>query len=264
MRTIALANQKGGTGKTTTAASLAGALAETGRRVLLVDLDPQSHLTAHFGRNPTGPGAYELITGAAAPADVIQPAVAPGVDLVAAGLQLAAAEVELVQEVGRELMLRRALARLDDNYDYLFVDCSPSLGLLTVNALAAVQEVFIPVQAEWLALRALGQLVETVEVVRERLNPELEITGVIACMYKTRRVLCAQVLEALREHFGRQLFKTVIRENIRLAEAPSHGLPITIYDPGSRGAEDYRRLAREVIAQEQDGSARSKKRRQGP
>ncbi len=250
MRTIALTNQKGGTGKTTTAANLSAALGERKRRVLLVDLDPQSHLTAHLGVDPDGRGVYDVLMAGAPPADVLREDVCPGVDLLPSGLELAAAEVELAQEVGRELVLRKALAALPREYDYLLVDCSPSLGLLTVNALAAAGEVFIPVQAEWLALRALGQLLETLAVVRDRLNPELEITGVIVCMFKARRVLCGEVVEALREHFGRRVFRTVIRENIRLAEAPSRGVPITIYDTGSRGAEDYRALAREVTAQE--------------
>ncbi len=249
-RTIALANQKGGTGKTTTAVNLAAALVERGRRVLLIDLDPQSHLTAHLGVDRPPATIAAVLVGGAPLEDTILADVVAGIDLVPSGLDVAGAEVALADEVGRELILRRALSRLSRPYDYVLVDCAPSLGLLTVNALAAVREVFIPVQLEWLALRALAQLLQTIEVVRERLNPDLEITGVIACMYKARRILCAQVLEALRQHFGDKVFETVIRENIRLAEAPSHGLPITLYDPTSRGAEDYRRLAEEVIAQE--------------
>jgi chromosome partitioning protein len=260
MRTIALANQKGGTGKTTTAVNLSAALAERRRRVLLLDLDPQSHLTVHFGVTPDGQKIYGFLMGETQLAEVVRQNVVPGIDLVPGGLELAGAEVELAQEVGRELMLRRALSSVPSGYHYVLLDCSPSLGLITVNALAAVREVFIPVQVEWLALRALGQLIETVQVVRDRLNPALEITGVIACMYKARRVLCAQVLETLRAHFGRRVFQTVIRESIRLAEAPSHGVPITVYDPHSRGAEDYRRLADEVIGQESEmgGSKRGR------
>lgn len=250
MRTIALANQKGGTGKTTTGANLAAALAEKRRRVLLLDMDPQSHLTVHLGAEPSPPGMYEVLMGSVSWDDALRRGVVDGVDLVPASLALAGAEVELAGEVGREVMLRSAISRLDGEYDYVIIDCAPSLGLLTVNALAAVREVFIPVQVEWMALRGMGQLVETVRVVRERLNPPLQITGVIPCMYKARRILCAEVLDALRQHFGNSVFKTVIRENIRLAEAPSHGVPITVYDPRSRGAEDYRRLAAEVIRQE--------------
>ncbi|MCD6351270.1 MAG: ParA family protein [Armatimonadetes bacterium] len=255
MRIIALANQKGGTGKTTTAVNLGAALAERKRHVLLMDLDPQSHLTAHLGLEATGQGLYDVFLGGASMTDVIRREVSPRLDVVPGGLELAAAEVEVAGEVGREVLLRKAIATVADEYDYILMDCSPSLGLLTVNALTAAREVFIPVQAEWLALRALGQLLETVQVVQERLNPELEITGVIVCMYKARRVLCGQVVEALKEHFGRRVFKTVIRENIRLAEAPSHGVPIITYDPRSRGAEDYRALAREVLAQERRRAA---------
>jgi chromosome partitioning protein len=156
------------------------------------------------------------------------------------------------------LFLRKALQNLPDAYQYVFIDCAPSLGLLTVNALAAVREVFIPVQVEWMALRGLGQLLQTIEAVSGRLNPELEVTGVIACMYQARRILCAQVLETLQQHFGPRIFNTVIRDNIRLAEAPGHSLPIQSYDPRSRGAEDYRALAREVIARERRAKAKAR------
>ncbi|MBC7286936.1 MAG: ParA family protein [Armatimonadetes bacterium] len=250
MRTIALANQKGGTGKTTTAVNLGAALAEKGRRVLLIDLDPQAHLTAHLGIEDASPTVASVLMGRVQLPNVIRETAVARLDLVPSGLDLAGAEVALAEQVGRDLVLRRAFVHLPDRYDYVFIDCPPSLGLLTVNALAAVSELFIPVQLEWLALRALSQLLETVDVVRERLNPDLQITGVIACMYKARRLLCAQVMEALRDHFGDLVFETVIRENIRLAEAPSHGLPVTVYDPGARGTEDYRRLALEVMKQE--------------
>jgi chromosome partitioning protein len=181
----------------------------------------------------------------------------PGVlDVIPAGLSLAAAEVELAGEVGRELFLRTGLQDLT-GYDYVLVDCAPSLGLLTVNALAAVREVFIPVQLQWMALRGLGQLLQTIEAVNGRLNPELELTGVIGCMFQARRILCAEVLATLRQHFGKRVFKTVIRDNIRLAEAPGHALPIQAYDPRSRGAEDYKALAREVLARERRARAKA-------
>jgi chromosome partitioning protein len=236
VRTIALANQKGGTGKTTTAVNLGAALGDAGRKVLLIDLDPQAHLSAHLGCEDAQVGSYELITRQARP-DEVAIQLLPGVlDVIPAGLSLAAAEVELAGEVGRELFLRTGLQDLT-GYDYVLVDCAPSLGLLTVNALAAVREVFIPVQLQWMALRGLGQLLQTIEAVNGRLNPELELTGVIGCMFQARRILCAEVLATLRQHFGKRVFKTVIRDNIRLAEAPGHALPIQAYDPRSRGAE---------------------------
>ena len=259
VRTIALANQKGGTGKTTTAVNLGAALGETGRKVLLLDLDPQAHLSAHLGCEDAQVGSYELITGQARPDEVIIELLPGALDVLPAGLSLAAAEVELAGEVGRELFLRTALADLKDGYDYLLVDCAPSLGLLTVNALAAVSEVFIPVQLEWMALRGLGQLLQTIEAVNGRLNPDLELTGVIGCMFQARRVLCAEVLDTLRQHFGKKVFRTVIRDNIRLAEAPGHALPIQSYDTRSRGAEDYRALAREVLARERRARAKARK-----
>lgn len=250
MRTIALANQKGGTGKTTTAVNLGAALAERRRRVLLVDLDPQAHLTAHLGCEDAKLGSYELLTSLALPAECVRRGALAGVDVVPASLSLSAAELELVGVRGRETVLREALRPLVAGYDYVLFDCPPSLGMLTVNALAAAREVFIPVQLEWMALRGLGQLLRTVDAVKRRVNPELEVTGVIGCMYKARRILSAQVLETLVQHFGGRVFRTIIRENVRLAEAPSHGMPITVYDPRSRGAEDYRSLAAEVLRQE--------------
>ncbi len=256
MRTIALANQKGGTGKTTTAVNLGAALGDAGRKVLLIDLDPQAHLSAHLGCEDAQVGSYELITRQARP-DEVAIQLLPGVlDVIPAGLSLAAAEVELAGEVGRELFLRTGLQDLT-GYDYVLVDCAPSLGLLTVNALAAVREVFIPVQLQWMALRGLGQLLQTIEAVNGRLNPELELTGVIGCMFQARRILCAEVLATLRQHFGKRVFKTVIRDNIRLAEAPGHALPIQAYDPRSRGAEDYKALAREVLARERRARAKA-------
>ncbi len=258
MRTIALANQKGGTGKTTTAVNLGAALGDAGRKVLLVDLDPQAHLSAHLGCEDAEVGSYELITRQARP-DEVAIELLPGVlDVIPAGLSLAAAELELAPEVGRELFLRTALQDLTDGYDYVLVDCAPSLGLLTVNALAAVREVFIPVQLEWMALRGLGQLLQTIEAVKGRLNPELELSGIIGCMYQARRLLCAEVLGTLRQHFGKRVFKTVIRDNIRLAEAPGHALPIQAYDPRSRGAEDYKALAREVLVRERRARAKTR------
>ena len=250
MRTIALANQKGGTGKTTTAVNLGAALAERKRRVLLVDVDPQSHLTAHLGCEDAKYGTYQLLMGLAAASECVVPEVLPRLDVMPASLALSGAELELAGVRGREAVLREAMRGIVSEYDYVLFDCPPSLGILTVNALAAAREVFIPVQLEWMALRGLGQLLRTVDAVKRRVNPQVEITGVIGCMYKARRILSAQVLETLVQHFGERVFRTIIRENVRLAEAPSHGMPITLYDPRSRGAEDYRSLATEVLRQE--------------
>lgn len=243
---IAVANQKGGVGKTTIVANLGACLAELGHRVLLVDMDPQSHLTAHWAVEPER-GVYDVLIAGMPIEHAVARDVFPGVDLLPSSIELAGAELELAGVVGRELILQGRLRPIADRWDFILLDCPPALGLLTVNALAAAYYVFIPVQLEWFALRGLGQLLQSIEVVRERLNPPLEIAGVIATMAKARRVLCAQVLEALREHFGNLLFRTVIRENIRLAEAPSHGQPIVAYAPKSHGAEDFRALAREVV-----------------
>lgn len=261
-RIIAVANQKGGVGKTTTAVNLGAALSEAGKSVLLVDMDPQASLTVHVGLDDGDEWrsvAQVLEEGASAETAVVQDQLGL-FDVVPSSIELAGLELSLSAVVGRESVLRGALGRWVDRYNYVLIDCPPSLGLLTVNCLVAAREVFIPLQTEWFALRGLAQLLQSIEVVRKRVNRRLRISGVIACMYQGRRRLCDEVLEAIRTRFPEQLFKTVIRENIRLAEAPSYGLPVTLYETGARGSEDYRSLAREVIAQEgateaQDGKA---------
>jgi chromosome partitioning protein len=262
VRKIAVLNQKGGVGKTTTVANLAAALTQRDRGVCLVDLDPQAHLTLHFGLEPgeAQAGIYEVLAdGAAFNESLVE--IRPQLRLCPSVIDLAAAEVELVSTVGREQILRDAVQGADLSDDYLMIDCPPSLGLLTLNALAAVDEVFIPLQPHFLALQGLSKLLETVELVQKRINPGLRVTGVILCMYESNTRLAGEVLQDLQEFFaaGREtsvpwararIFQTVIRRNIKLAESPSHGQTIFDYEPASNGAADYSVLADEVIDQE--------------
>ena len=259
MRSIAIMNQKGGVGKTTTAVNLCAALAEAGQRVCLVDLDPQAHASLHLGvaAGDGEPSIYNVLAGEAAISDVRQQA-AERLWIVPSHIDLAAAELELAGEVGRELILRDRLAEDPIELDYLLVDCPPSLGLLTLNALAAVGEVMLPLQPHFLALHGLSKLLRTIEVVSRRLNERLRLAGVILCMYESATRLAAEVSQDVNEFFNRPqdpacpwsgagLLKTRIRRNIRLAEAPSFGQSIFQYAPQSHGAEDYHRLAREVL-----------------
>jgi len=251
MRTIAIANQKGGSGKTTTSVNLAAALGERGRRILLLDLDPQHSATTWFGVNHAGQGVLGLFTDDGDLADFIQPSCAPGVDLVPSSAWLLGVEKILAGEVGAETILRRHLTHLaPDRWDYVLMDCPPALGILTVNALAAARELLVPVEAHVMALGGLAQLLKTVEVVKDRLNPELRISGILACRVDFRTRHAREVVEQLRERSGSLVYRTVIRENIRLAECPSFGQPITQYDPKSAGAADYRALAEEILSQE--------------
>lgn len=262
MRSIAIINQKGGVGKTTTAVNLAAALAQAGQRVCLIDLDPQAHASLHLGLAlPDGePSIYQVLTGPAALMDIRQQ-LAERLWVVPAHLDLAAAEMELAGEVGREVILRDKLAADPEPYDYLIIDCPPSLGVLTLNALTAVREVFLPLQPHFLALHGLSKLLRTIDLVARRLNPHLQLTGVVMCMYDSGTRLAAEVSTDVQEFFRRQTdsesvwsgacaFKTRIRRNIRLAEAPSFGQSIFDYSPQSHGAEDYRNLAGEVLSEQ--------------
>lgn len=261
MRKIAIINQKGGVGKTTTAVNLAAALAATSVRVQVIDLDPQAHATLHLGIEPgrEAGSMYDVMTGDASLAEVRRQ-VQENLWLAGSHIDLAAAEVELAGVVGRELILRDKLEQDGEAFDFLFIDCPPSLGVLTLNALAAVDEVFIPLQPHFLALHGLSKLLETIDLVARRLNPRLRLSGVVLCMFDGSTRLASEVSRDVEEFFeqcrsGRscwsdaQPFATRIRRNIRLAEAPSFGQSIFDYAPGSNGAEDYRQLASEVSQQ---------------
>jgi len=250
MRTIAAINQKGGAGKTTTAVNLAACLGEKRRRVLVIDLDPQANASMWLGVRDGGRALLEFFTGETELADEILESASEGVSIIPSALSLSGVEKALQGEVGAELLLRQGLTGLTD-FDYIIMDCPPSLGLLTVNALAAAGEVLIPVEAHVLALNGLSALVKTIEVVRERLNDKLEMAGILACRVDMRTNLSKEVVERLRNTFPETTYKSVIHENVRLAEAPSFAKSIIEYAPSSVGAADYRAFAREVIRQEQ-------------
>jgi chromosome partitioning protein len=254
VRVIAVFNHKGGVGKTTTVANLGAALARRGRRVLLVDVDPQACLTVHFGLDPerTERTIYDVLCRDLPLAAAVRELEEGAFLGVPSHLDLAGAELELATTMGRERLLRDALERYlregGKSLDYVFFDCPPSLGILTVNALTAADEVFVPLQTEFLALRGVGKLVEVVTLVRRRLNPNLRITGILPTLARTGTLLAREVLDEIARHFGSKVFKTKIRSNVRLAEAPSHGRSIFAYASASAGAEDYAALAAEVEA----------------
>lgn len=244
-QTIAVLNQKGGVGKTTTAINVAAYLHKMGKTVLLVDLDPQGNATSGLGfdKSKIEAGTYELLLGSADLTKTIQ-TVSEGFYLLPTNANLAAVEVELVNRTKREYALREALQAAD--YDYVIIDCPPALGLLTINALTAAKWMVIPVQAEYYALEGLGQLLQVFQSVRQSLNPQLEIMGVVITMFDSRTSLSTQVVTEVKKHFGNKVFKTVIPRNVRLAEAPSYGKPIIDHDKWSKGARAYKQLAKEV------------------
>ncbi|MCF6157925.1 MAG: ParA family protein [wastewater metagenome] len=252
MRSIALLNQKGGVGKTTTTVNLGACLAKLGKKVLIVDVDPQANLSVHFGVDIYNLkySIYNLIKGECKPSEVILRTYSNGLDIIPSDIDLSGAEIELVGVVGRETVLKEYLEDALVQYDYALFDCPPSLGLLTLNVLTLVREIFIPVQTEFFALRGVSKLLNTFEIVRKRLNNNLQITGIILCMYISRTRLSKEVVGKVKEHFEGRVFNTIIRKNVKLSESPSHGKPIISYAPESYGSEDYMSLAREVIRQE--------------
>jgi chromosome partitioning protein len=245
---LAIANQKGGVGKTTTAVNLGSALAEAGIRVLVVDLDPQGNATTGLGVNPRdlGSSVYDVIMNDAPLEDCVEPTSLKNLFVAPATIDLAGAEIELVPAMSRELKLRRAINAIRDDYDIVLIDCPPSLGLLTVNGLAAADDVIVPIQCEYYALEGLGQLLRNVGLVRGNLNPTLDVRGIVLTMYDARTKLADQVAAEVRAHFGPKVYETVVPRTVRLSEAPSFGQPIIVFDPSSRGAQAYRDLAEEV------------------
>jgi chromosome partitioning protein len=251
-RVLCIANQKGGVGKTTTAVNVAASLAAAQQRVLLIDLDPQGSATSGLGMRDVQdrPTTYDIIMGERPAAEAIGHAQIERLDLLPAHRDLVGAEVELVSALAREFRLRDALKTVREAYDFVLIDCPPSLGLLTVNGLTAADAVLIPLQCEYYAMEGLSALLDTVELIRDRLNPALIIEGILLTMFDTRNSLSHQVADEVRKHFSERVFRTVIPRNVRVSEAPSHGVPVTMYDPASRGAQAYVDLAREMIDME--------------
>lgn len=244
---VAIANQKGGVGKSTTTVNMGAALAVMGERVLIIDADPQSNATSGLGvdRHDAQVTTYDLMMGEASIDDAIEPTSVKDLFVVCSSIDLAAAEIELVARMSRERLLSVALENMEAHFDIVLIDCPPSLGLITVNALTAADEVMIPIQTEYYALEGLTQLMRSIEAIKRNLNPQLVIEGAVLTMYDQRTTLAAEVSEQVREHFGEAIYKTVIPRTVRLAEAPSYGEPIEAFDPGSKGAVAYRALATE-------------------
>lgn len=252
-RIIAVANQKGGVGKTTTSINLAACLAEKGKKVLAVDMDPQGNLTSGLGvdKDSVEKSIYELIIGEVDIKEVINKEVLENLDIIPTSIDLSAAEIELIGVDDKEYIVRNAIDQVKDQYDFVIIDCPPSLSMLTINAMTTADSVIVPIQCEYYALEGLSQLIHTVELVKDRLNSKLEIEGVVFTMYDARTNLSLQVVENVKDNLQQNIYKTIIPRNIRLAEAPSYGLPINKYDPKSTGAESYMRLADEVIEREE-------------
>lgn len=248
-RTIAIANQKGGVGKTTTSINLSSALAAKGKNVLVIDTDPQGNTTSGFGidKNDLDNTIYELVLGECSIRDCVIRDIIPNISVLPSNVNLAAAEIELIGVDKKEYILKNEVDYIKDEYDFIIIDCPPSLNMLTINAMTTADSVLVPIQCEYYALEGLSQLIHTVNLVKERLNPELEMEGVVFTMYDSRTNLSMQVVENVKKNLNQRVYETLIPRNIRLAEAPSYGMPINLYDARSAGAEAYMQLAEEVI-----------------
>lgn len=249
MKIISVTNQKGGVGKTTSCVNIASYLADFGYRVLLIDMDPQGNGCSSVGVEvgKEGKTVYDILVGEAKASEVIYPSVQKNLDVIPSNVDLAGAEVDLVYVENREKVLKEALKEIGNSYDYAFIDCPPSLGLLTVNALTATDTIIIPIQCEYFALVGLGQLMNTVRLIKKHLNPDIEIEGVLLTMKDIRSNLVSQVGDEIKKYFGTKVFETFIPRNVRLAESPSHGRPILMYDPRSKGAQAYKSVAEEFL-----------------
>lgn len=246
-KVISIANQKGGVGKTTTAINLSSLLAAAEKRTLLIDIDPQSNSSSGLSVVNQTPSVYEVLVGANNIREVIINSFMPHLDILPSNINLVGAEIEMVEMDNREILLRNAISEISSDYDYILIDCPPSLGLLTLNALTASDSVLIPVQCEYFALEGLGQLLNTINIVKKHFNKDLDIEGVLLTMFDTRLRLSHQVAEEVRKYFGDKVYKTVINRNVRISEAPSYGKPIILYDAISSGAQNYMALASELL-----------------
>ena len=248
-RAIVVANQKGGVGKTTTAINLAACLAEAGQKVLAIDMDPQGNMTSGLGvdKDVIENTVYELLLGETEVEGCVQKEVIENLSVIGSNMNLSAAEIELIGQDEKEYILQKAIAPIRDQYDFIIIDCPPSLSMLTINSMCLADTVLVPIQCEYYALEGLTQLIHTINLVQERLNPSLEIEGVVFTMYDARTNLSLQVVENVKSNLEQNIYKTIIPRNVRLAEAPSYGMPINMYDTKSAGAESYRLLADEVI-----------------
>lgn len=253
-RIIAIANQKGGVGKTTTAINLSACLAEKNRKILTIDIDPQGNTTSGLGieKNKLKNTIYQMIIGDCTLEECLIHTTIKNLDILPSNVNLAGAEIELIGIEGREFILKRQVDKVRDDYDFIIIDCPPSLNTLTVNAMTTADTVLVPIQCEFYALEGLSQLLHTINLVKQRLNPKLEMEGVVFTMFDARTNLSLQVVENVKANLKQNIYKTIIPRNVRLAEAPSHGLPINLYDPKSAGAEGYRQLAMEVIEKEEN------------
>lgn len=248
-RIIAIANQKGGVGKTTTAINLSASLASLGKKVLAIDMDPQGNMSSGLGvdKNEVEKTVYDLIIGNIGIEECIYEEVIENLDVLPSNIDLSAAEIELIGVDNKEYILRDKVNKVKEKYDFIIIDCPPALSMLTINAMTTSDSVLVPIQCEYYALEGLSQLIHTIELVQERLNPELEIEGVVFTMYDARTNLSLQVVENVKDNLNQNIYKTIIPRNVRLAEAPSYGMPINLYDPKSKGTESYLLLAEEVI-----------------